>query len=48
MKFEYAIRQKMKLLKKDWKEFLKTGYPELFTDVIDESNSKSRSNSEHE
>ena len=31
LRLEYAIKSKMQLLKRDWKEFLRTYYPELFS-----------------
>ena len=31
MKLELAIKHKMQLLKRDWKEFLTNEYPELFS-----------------
>jgi hypothetical protein len=37
MKLELAIKHKMQLLKRDWKEFIMNEYPELFSnDDIDE------------
>jgi hypothetical protein len=35
MQLEYALRSKMQLLKRDWREFLRTNYPELFTQNVD-------------
>ena len=36
MRLELAIRQKMQMFKRDCKEFLKSGYPELFNAIKEE------------
>ena len=45
MKLELAIRHKMQLLKKDWREFLKIDYPELFSGEDLEEEEKAAANS---
>lgn len=44
MKLELAIRHKMQLLKRDWREFLKIEYPELFSgeDLEDDENENTK------
>jgi hypothetical protein len=38
LRLEYAIRSKMQMLKRDWNQFLKTNYPELFNNEVPEDN----------
>jgi hypothetical protein len=41
LRLEYAIKSKMQLLKRDWGEFLRCNYPELFSNhIISEENEK--------
>ena len=36
MKLELAIKHKMQMLKRDWREYIKIEYPELFFNEADE------------
>ena len=44
MRLELAIRNKMQLLKKDWKEFLQNAYPELFFEINENEEQKDGQN----